>query len=221
MNRTLPELFCWTRFGTEAGEAIDAIVERKEKERRETGGIFLWGIGNSVAPAILELLRQAPRPEVLFSPIKGAPRQVDVSPAKLFEYKTAVAMDGRRVSLPTTIHVRGGSSGAKLNARYALVCRSGEPLNLGDHGHMPFTSMRNLVSGARLGASQVTAVVRREFDAAAGPTYVVAMRAELCEPYFVRLSDPAPVGEAGEAEAATSWAPAGQPILWPDLFTIV
>src|SRR5689334_16901759 len=35
----LPLLFCWTRFGTEAGEPIEAILERKEREREATGGV--------------------------------------------------------------------------------------------------------------------------------------------------------------------------------------
>jgi hypothetical protein len=35
-------MFCWTRFGTEAGEPIEQILERKEDERLgERRGLLL------------------------------------------------------------------------------------------------------------------------------------------------------------------------------------
>ena len=46
----LPDLFCWTKYGTEAGEDIGAILERKESERLASGGTFLWGVGNAIGP---------------------------------------------------------------------------------------------------------------------------------------------------------------------------
>lgn len=200
MRDGLPEVFCWTRFGTEAGETIEAILERKDRERRETNGIFFWGIGNSVAPAMIELLRRVALPEVLFSPIRNLPRQVDVTPARVVEYRTAITMDGRRADMPSTVHVHGGSGCEKMNARYALVCRSDEPLTLGDHGALGFKSLSNLVSGSLLGASQVTAVVcRTELADVDGRRYVVAMRARLVEPFFVRLADPVPLDRLVES----------------------
>ena len=50
----LPTIFCWTRFGGEAGEPIEQILFRKEQERLANGGVFLWGIGNAVGPSIYE-----------------------------------------------------------------------------------------------------------------------------------------------------------------------
>ncbi len=73
----LPEHFCWSRFGTEAGEKIDAIIERKERERIENGGIFLWGIGSAIGPSMSRLVELEAKPEVIFSPIRSAPRNVD------------------------------------------------------------------------------------------------------------------------------------------------
>ena len=67
-------------FGTEAGEEIGQMLQRKEQERAANGGIFIWGIGNAVGPSIRELVRRGPKPEVLFSPIKSAPKQQDVLP---------------------------------------------------------------------------------------------------------------------------------------------
>ena len=76
-------------------------------------------------------------------------------------------------------------------AHYALVCRTEEPLHLKDHGEIHFGSLRNFRSGTPIGASQVTAVVRRHATRAArGRAYQVALRASLVSPYVLRLSTP-------------------------------
>jgi hypothetical protein len=62
--RELPEAFCWTKYGAEAGEAASSILRRKELERLATGGIFLWGIGNAIGPSLEQLLGQACEPKV-------------------------------------------------------------------------------------------------------------------------------------------------------------
>lgn len=49
LTMALPDYFVWTRYGTEGGEAAGSILARKEQERQRAGGLFLWGIGNSVA----------------------------------------------------------------------------------------------------------------------------------------------------------------------------
>jgi hypothetical protein len=183
----LPSIFCWTRFGTEAGETIETILERKERERHDTGGVYMWGIGNSVAPGVAELLLRTGSPEVLFSPIKGRPRTVDVSPPAVVQWRGGVTLSGERIVLPQTVRVMSGHSRA---AHYALVCSSDEPLHVGDFGRLRFEGLRNLVSGNPLGASQVTAVVERVPSHGDGREYVVALRARLVAPYFVRLIDP-------------------------------
>ena len=49
----IPNYFCWTKIGTEAGETIESILLRKELERISNNGIFLWGVGNSIEPILL------------------------------------------------------------------------------------------------------------------------------------------------------------------------
>jgi hypothetical protein len=187
----IPTAFCWTRFGTEAGETVDQILARKESERSANGGIFLWGIGNSVGRALVELARRVGDPQVLFSPIKSAPRPSDVSPRLVVEWRAAETIDGTKFPIPTTFQVRGGSATETMNARYALVCASDRPLETGDHGTLHFEALRNLLSGNKLGSSQVTAVVERvSDDAGLSRAYPVAMSARLVSPYFVRLRDP-------------------------------
>jgi hypothetical protein len=186
----LPDVFCWTRIGTEAGQSVEQILARKEVERRANNGVFYWGIGTSIAPALRELVRNSQSPEVLFSPIKGRPRPVDVSPTRILLWTAGETLDGEPIQLPDTALVtsRGGEA-SEVGNHYALVCSAGRPLGLVDSGRLEFGSLRNLLSGNPVGASQVTAVVRR-LNAAGPGDYLVAMRARLVAPYFLRLRRP-------------------------------
>jgi hypothetical protein len=190
--QVIPDAFCWTRFGTEAGESIDEILERKEKERRKNDGVFFWGVGNSVAPGLVGLLERCARPEVLFSPIKSRPRSVDRAPAARFTWRAGRDLDGGYFELPPAARVTsGGSPGGPGRAHYALVCASPKPLavNLAD-AEVDFLALRNLLSGNPLGASQVTAVVQvLKEQPPSDVRYRVAMRATLAPPYFVRLTE--------------------------------
>jgi hypothetical protein len=190
-DQALPSCFCWTRFGVESGEPIDAIVVRKERERLANGGVFLWGIGNSIAPALADLVNSVDEPEVLFSPIHSRPRHVDASPESVAQWTSAQGLFGEDFDLPSQAYVVSRWNPAKPKpAHYALVCGSVDPLELGDQGQLHVSSLRNLRSGAIVGASQVTAVVRTSGEAADGRSYRVAMRTALVAPYFVRLKDP-------------------------------
>src|SRR4051794_11590339 len=100
MTNPIPHSFCWTRFGTEAGEAIDEILARKETERRANHGVFFWGIGTALGPAIRELLRYVVGPEVLFSPMRSRPRQVDVAPKCVVRWRSGEGLNGAPYELP-------------------------------------------------------------------------------------------------------------------------
>jgi hypothetical protein len=202
--QVIPDAFCWTRFGTEAGETLEEILERKERERRENDGVFFWGIGNSVAPGLLALLERCDRPEVLFSPIKGRPRAIDRAPAARFAWTGGRDLGGSRFELPATARVTsGGPPGGSGRPHYALVCRSSRPLSIDlRDAEVDFLALRNLLSGNPLGVSQVTAVVTVfEDQAPSDMRYRVAMRAELAPPYFVRLTE---VTEESEQLATAS-----------------
>ena len=79
----LPSRFCWTKYGSEAGESVDTIFRRKEQERLANRGIFLWGIGNSVGPGMRRLVEMEKAPMVVFSPMKTAAKRADARPAAL------------------------------------------------------------------------------------------------------------------------------------------
>jgi len=190
----LPKHFCWTRFGTEAGEKIDSILARKEQERLATGGIFLWGIGNSVGPAIRDLIRLEKHPMVLFSPMRSKPKAIDVAPTGLTVWTEALDLDGRDWSIPEGVKVtsrQGSETGRTKGSHYALVCRSSTPLTALDLATLRYEELVNLQSKNKLGASQVTAVVEQLAQGTAEcSTYPVAFMAELVFPYFVKLVNP-------------------------------
>lgn len=210
----LPRNFCWTKFGTEAGQTAEQIVRRKEEERRLNNGVFLWGIGNSLADSMRELVRRTATPDILFSPIKSTPRTCDSGPQQLVAWRDAVSMFGEEFHLPPSSLVTSRQDPDRLKtSHYALVCHSDSPLQLVTDGpFLDFAYLRNLSTGNRLGASQVTAIVEQG-DSVVGVhrRYPVALRARLIAPFFVRLHNPVPVravrGQVGWGEAVMAlWA---------------
>jgi hypothetical protein len=200
---TLPACFCWTRFGTEAGQSIDQIFERKEQERLANAGIFFWGIGNAIGPSIRELLRRTEYPEVLFSPIKSAPRLADINPPSVVAWTTAETLDGERFRLPdySLVTSRYDPSAPKQSS-YALVCYSPRPLNESRcEEQIPLEDLRNLITGRRVGSSQVTAVVHAEGGVSGARKYEVRIRVRLFHPYFLRLREPLSLAKMGRDQS--------------------
>lgn len=186
---TLPEFFCWTRFGAEAGQSTADILERKEEERVSNNGVFFWGIGNALGPSMVELVRRHGSPEVVFSPIRSAPKRVDVFPAAVAAWVSGVTLDGDPYRLPGRSFVTSRQDPQKpRQAHYALVCRCDARLaESGSSERLPLVSLRNLRTGRPIGASQVTAIVHHDRKISGLPTYDVAMRARLVPPYLIRL----------------------------------
>jgi hypothetical protein len=203
---SLPDAFCWTKFGAEAGELPLSIFRRKELERCRNGGLFLWGIGQSIGPSLPELLRATPDPEVLFSPIRTPAAVRDASPTQVVMWCDAIGYDGRRYRIPDHSLVTSRMDPARpRSGHYALVCQAGSPiLGLEDKDHyVALETLRNLRSGASLGPSQVTAIVRRIRSAT--PTcikYPILARARLAYPYLVRLTRAIPVPDSCRLDRA-------------------
>jgi hypothetical protein len=189
---SLPEVFCWTKFGDEAGEETRAIFHRKEIERQKNRGNFLWGIGQSIRPSLLELLRIDSAPEVLFSPMKSAPARHDMSPSSIVVWHEGVGLDGRPYSLPEySVVTSRRDDRLPRDHHFALVCECHSPISLQGRGapNLRSTDLRNLVSGSTVGSSQVTSVVRRTQDVETSSTeYPVIVMARLVAPYLVRLT---------------------------------
>lgn len=194
----LPARFCWTKYGSEAGENVDSILLRKEEERLTNGGVFLWGVGNSVGPGVRRLVEVERAPMVLFSPMKAEAKPADVRPTSVVAWSRAFDLNGNEWEIPqgSTVTSRGSSSKQKKRVHYALVCQSDAPLQrAGSDLTVQFDALRNLESGNPLGFSQVTAVVERvPRDADGRLAYPVGFSASLVFPYFVCLSEPVEVG---------------------------
>lgn len=206
----IPSHFCWTKFGTEAGEPIRRIRERKERERLRGDGVFLWGIGNSVGPSLKLLLKHDDQPAIIFTPMLSRPAKIDAAPDRVVEWAGGEGLDGRPHRVPDHCNVisRASSRPGRSKSHYALVCFSESPIDE-DEGGVSFSreDVVNLVSKAPVGSSQVTAVVERAAATRMSPApYEVAFRAVLVYPYIIRLTEPVgalTVGSIPPAQAAT------------------
>lgn len=183
------ELLVWTRIGAEAGEPIEAILARKEAERRAGGGLFCWGVGNAPSSGIAALVRDKAPLKVVFSLIRSKAKDIDVSPGSVLVWRTYLDADGKVRPLPQ--HVRVTSRGGK-DRHYALMCWSDEPLALSGRFAFDHSVHRN-PSGSKIGASQITALVRRVERDSAAPLYKTGLGARLVEDYWVRLVGGEPV----------------------------
>lgn len=188
MTAPLPSAFVWTRFGTEAGETIDSILQRKEQERVSNCGVFWWGIGNSVGRAVSLLAKEIDSPVAIFSSISGRPRAIDAAPT--CKAKWTAAEDWLGFSVPIPEHTLVTSHGGRA-VHYALVCRAETPLTFAAAEHIFAGDLTNFESGRPVGASQTTAVVRNNFRGIGKP-YAVALRVRLVEPYVVTLRQSEP-----------------------------
>lgn len=194
-----PQYLVWTRMQAEAGQGLEAIIHRKERERRASGGYFFWGVGNAPALMITSLARtEAPTP-VVFSKMKSRPKAVDQNPRSTVIWRKYIDCYGKVRPLPpyALVTSRGESEIKKKTVHYALHCFSAHSLKLAGNNEAFFSSSyRNAGGrGAPVGASQVTALL---VPAAAAPDseeagYAVDMRASLTGSYWVKLVDPLPL----------------------------
>lgn len=191
--RASDEYVCWSRMQAEAGQALDAIVRRKEMERHAGRGSFCWGVGNAPATMTSALARLGHPVAAVFSIMKSRPKAVDVRPTRTFAWRRFVDSNGAVRPLPRHILVtsRADSAGGPKDRHFALMCWSDTPLSI--QRGVPFdpSAYRNAGgNGAPVGASQVTALLKRTSNGAGETGYEANMCAWLSESYWVRLSDP-------------------------------
>jgi len=177
----------------EAGQDLSAIIHRKELERRAGNGQFMWGVGNAPAAVVGALSRMKQPIEVIFSIMKSRPKHADSAPSRTVVWRRYVDHDGGLRPLPphALVTSRADSASGPKTKHFALMCYSQQPLKL-RHGE-PFdpSAYRNAGgSGASVGASQVTALLRRISATTDRTEYEVNLRAQLVGHYWVRLGDP-------------------------------
>lgn len=192
----LPETFCWTKIGPEAGEGVATIRLRKEWERRLGDGRFFWGVGQSLgaSPSLADAAGTGLR--VLFSPMPSKAKAIDSAPEGVLLWNAWIDAMGHSHRLPAYCFITSRShlpSGRAKEHHYALVCASDQELIEDANCFVTPGCLRNAGSNRVLGASQVTAVVRvaesSRGEAGLG-RYPISFVAELRPPYVLRLSDP-------------------------------
>ena len=197
---------------SEAGQGLAHIVARKEAERRAGKGIFFWGVGNPPAVAAAALARMKATVPLYFSVMKSKPKVHDVAPARVVAWRRFHDSEGIIRELPA--HVLVTSRASTRGCHYALICYSEEPLGLGNLGSFDTADWRNFGgTGAQIGSSQVTALLRRIACSGSGD-YRIAMKAHLTGGYWVKLVDPVEVsiGDRGGLNDD-----AADPLAWVNL----
>ncbi len=192
-ERTLPNVFCWTKMGDEAGQTLSTIIARKEKERKMGEGVFFWGIGTHLGQRMWKFIDSVSEPVVLFSPMKAKPKRIDRNPERTFIWTAYLDRSGVRHKIPNHVLVTSRSlpNGVAKEKHYALVCRKEESLRDGVWPSIDSAKLKNYEAKSRLGFSQVTAVVEHlDSEASVGNNYDILFGAELVYPYYVILTDP-------------------------------
>ncbi len=157
------------------------------------GGVFLWGIGTSIWPSLRALLSVTKSPSVLFTPMLSPAASIDVNPQFVARWSAAVGMDGSEFDIPEHSIVSSRFNPGRQRRHFALVCSSDDELcdNSADGPLLYRSELRNFVNGTALGASQVTAVVRRVASSNRQERpHRVAFTATLAYPYLVELLEP-------------------------------
>jgi hypothetical protein len=173
----------WTRVGSEAGEALNCILSRKESERL-AGSRFTWGVGNS-SSEISALIRAGAAVDVIFSLMAGKPKRHDAEPDRVIRWRAYRDATGKCHWFQD--HERVSSKGRARH--YALIGRSDGPIEVES---LPFNPNEySNLSGRQIAASQVTALARPippdELKQRL-PLYAKGFRARLMD--WVELAEP-------------------------------
>lgn len=202
------EFVCWSRMQAEAGQALDAIIARKEIERQAGGGCFMWGVGNPPALIARSLARAHVPVRAVFSIMKSRPKAIDAQPSRTVVWRRYLDAEGVERTLPpyALVTSRGDSARGAKRIHFALMCHSPEPLAIRRGKAFDPSAFRNAGgTGAPVGASQVTALLRRVDADAVVTDYEANIAAWLTASYWVRLLDPVEL-DASKQQAITSAA---------------
>ncbi|QGZ65888.1 hypothetical protein [Paraburkholderia acidisoli] len=193
----LPPTFCWSRIGAEAGADLPTLVLRKEWERRQGGGRFLWGIGQSLGSSAQVAALRTGSLLALFSAAASRARGEGRRGQKpdVLVWNAWVDAGGQVRQLPQHVFVTSAAtlpSGAAREQHYALVCVSPTELSVGSSLRVHPERLRSVSTGKAPSPSQGTVVVDciERAGEAGGKHHPLVFTAELEAPYFVRLTQP-------------------------------
>jgi len=216
-TKSCDDYVCWTRMQAEAGQALDEIIARKEIERFVGKGMFLWGVGNAPAVITTRLAKVKSPIPVIFSIMKGRPRATDVTPGRVLAWRGYVDAHGVERPLPghSLVTSRGESASGLKKRHFALFCWSEKELKITRGVPFDPSAYRNAGgTGAPVGSSQTTALLKRTSSLLAKTDYEANIRAFLVDSYWVRLTDPIELSNA--KISAISSASQVKPSKWTD-----
>jgi len=193
------EYLCWTRMQVEAGQALETIVGRKEVERQAGNGLFFWGVGNAPSTAINALARLGIAIPLIFSVMKSKPKAMDVAPSRIVAWTAFIDRYGKKRLLPNhaVVTSRGDSPSRVKTHHYALMCHSDQPLRISRGTPFHVDAYRNAsASGGKVGASQVTALLKPTGECVGDAGYEINLSASLTDSYWVKLVDPVEVSRS-------------------------
>jgi len=185
-------IFVWTKIGTEAGESVSDIIERKAREQRAGNGIFWWGIGTSLGPALRdEAQRAGGILPVIFCEILGKPQKHDVAPTSTVSWVKWRDWNGREFDVPPFVQVtsRGEDrKGGRKDKHYALVCHLPSKIEINRKGQLFDPKNCRTFAGKVPGDSQNTALLRGDFtQPRPNDRYRIVFIANLVKPWQATL----------------------------------
>ena len=178
-------------MGAEAGQSLDDIIKRKESERIDGNGTFLWGIGNSLGSRFWNFIDINDNPKVIFSPMKSIAKFIDSNPSKIIKWSSYVGQDDIINEMPPNwiVTSKGMTNNKPKTSHYALVCKSVDSLLNQHHPSINSKTFRNFNRGTVVGSSQITSIVEVLPDNTE-LLYPVSFIADLTYPFFVKLINP-------------------------------
>ncbi len=187
-------VFVWTKIGTETGETVADIIDRKERERSK-GGVFWWGIGTSLGPAVRdEALRAGGSIPIIFCEMLGTAQTHDVSPTSKVRWTQWRDWDGSEADIPTFVLVKSRGEdrrGRRKEKHYTVICRPDNKLRLNPNGQLFDPRNCQTLGGKMPGDSQNTALLRGDIGLPhPSGRYRIAFAAMLVRPWQTTLLGP-------------------------------
>lgn len=181
--------FVWTKVGIEAGESVTDILARKEAERVAGKGIFWWGVGNSLGPAVHKMAEATGGTlPILFCALLGPSKPHDIAPASIVRWKRWRDWNGKIADVPSFVRVtsRGQDwNGKDKGTHYALVCRSENPIIFDRNGPLFDPRYCTTHLGKIPGDLQITALLRGDLNTPhRDARYRIAFKATLVSPWM-------------------------------------
>ena len=187
-------VFVWTKIGIETGESIADIIDRKESEHSR-GGVFWWGIGTSLGPALrAEAEKSGGSIPIIFCEMLGKPQNHDVSPPLKVRWTRWRNWDGSEADVPNFVLVKSRGedrSGKSKDKHYAVVCRPSGKLRLNPNGQLFDPRNCRTLSGKVPGDSQNTALLTGDITRShPNGRYRITFAATLVRPWQTTLLHP-------------------------------